>query len=257
VLLAFAALLTTSALILVEANQEQELTSTLLYLGLAYLGLFTVAHLVVRKLAPYADPLILPCAAVLNGLGLVMIHRVDLARADRAKQLGSPVPELFAGRQICLDRDRAGPVHRHPVVRQRPPHAGPLRLHDGLRRPGADRAARRAAEQSISEVNGAKIWLRLSIFSIQPGEFAKMLLMIFFAALLVSKRDLFTTAGRRVLGMEFPRPRDLAPMLVAWGVSVGVLVAGERPRHLAAVLRRRCWCCSTRPPSGCPGWSSA
>src|SRR5882724_2101400 len=79
VLLAFAAVLTTSALILVEANQEQELTTTLLWLGLAYLGLFTVAHLVVRKLAPYADPLILSCAAVLNGLGLVMIHRVDLA----------------------------------------------------------------------------------------------------------------------------------------------------------------------------------
>ena len=101
VLLAFAAVLTTSALVLVEANQEQELTRTLLYLGLAYLGLFTVAHLVVRKLAPYADPLILPCAAVLNGLGLVMIHRVDLARSDRAAQLGSPQPDLFAGRQVA------------------------------------------------------------------------------------------------------------------------------------------------------------
>jgi cell division protein FtsW (lipid II flippase) len=76
---------------------------------------------------------------------------------------------------------------------------------------------------SISEVNGAKIWLRLSIFSIQPGEFAKVLLMIFFSALLIAKRDLFTTAGRRILGMEFPRARDLAPLLVAWGVSVGVL----------------------------------
>ena len=221
-LLAFAAVLTTSALILVEANQEQELTTTLLWLGLAYLGLFTVAHLVVRKLAPYADPLILPCAAVLNGLGLVMIHRVDLARADRAKQLGSPVPELFAGRQIAwtaialaLFIGTLWFVRDHRTLAR----YGYTMGFAGLVLivlPGV-------LPSSISEVNGAKIWLRLSIFSIQPGEFAKVLLMIFFSALLISKRDLFTTAGRRVLGMEFPRPRDLAPLLVAWGVSVGVL----------------------------------
>jgi len=222
VLLAFAAVLTTSALILVEANQEQELTTTLLWLGLAYLGLFTVAHLVVRKLAPYADPLILSCAAVLNGLGLVMIHRVDLARADRAKQLGSPVPELFAGRQIAwtaialaLFIGTLWFVRDHRTLAR----YGYTMGFAGLVLivlPGV-------LPSSISEVNGAKIWLRLSIFSIQPGEFAKVLLMIFFSALLISKRDLFTTAGRRVLGMEFPRPRDLAPLLVAWGVSVGVL----------------------------------
>ena len=78
-LLAFAALLVTSALVLVEANQDQELSRDLLYYGAAYLGLFAVAHGAVRLLAPYADPLILPCVALLNGLGLVLIHRIDLA----------------------------------------------------------------------------------------------------------------------------------------------------------------------------------
>jgi len=222
VLLAFAALVTTSALILVEANQEQELSTTLLWLGLAYLGLFTAAHLVVRKLAPYADPLILPCAAVLNGLGLVMIHRVDLARADRATQLGSPQPDLFAYRQVwwtaialVLFIGTLWFVKDHRTLAR----YGYTMGFAGLiliMLPGI-------LPSSISEVNGAKIWLRLSIFSIQPGEFAKVLLMIFFSALLIAKRDLFTTAGRRILGMEFPRARDLAPLLAAWGVSVGVL----------------------------------
>jgi cell division protein FtsW (lipid II flippase) len=222
-LLAFAALLTTGALILVEANQEQELTSTLLYLGAAYLGLLTVAHLVVRKLAPYADPLILPCAALLNGLGLVMIHRVDLARADKAAQVGQAVPELFAGRQVAWT---AIALLLFAAV------LWFVKDHRALARYGYTMGLAGLAllalpgllPASVSEVNGAKIWLRLSIFSIQPGEFSKVLLMIFFSALLVSKRELFTTAGRHFLGMELPRMRDLAPLLVAWALSVGLLV---------------------------------
>src|SRR5690606_7273310 len=58
-------------------------------LGLAYLGLFAVAHFAVRKFAPYADPLILPTVALLNGLGLVMIHRIDLARLSSDPDSGS------------------------------------------------------------------------------------------------------------------------------------------------------------------------
>src|SRR3954447_19349452 len=82
VMLGFASVLVTAALILVEANQEQALTMQIVYYGLAYMGLFAVAHLAVRKWAPYADPIILPCVALLNGLGLVMIHRIDLALED-------------------------------------------------------------------------------------------------------------------------------------------------------------------------------
>nr|WP_281176388.1 FtsW/RodA/SpoVE family cell cycle protein [Pseudonocardia acaciae] len=222
-LLAFAAVLTTSALVLVEANQEQELSTTLLWLGLAYLGLLTIAHLVVRKLVPYADPLILPCAALLNGLGLVMIHRIDLARLDKAVQQGGAVPELYAYRQVAWTTIAVLLfiavlffVKDHRTLARYGYTMGFVGLVLTIL-PGVLPA-------SISEVNGAKVWLRLSIFSIQPGEFAKVLLMIFFSALLIAKRELFQTAGRRFLGMELPRPRDLAPLLVAWIISVGVLV---------------------------------
>ncbi len=222
-LLAFAAALVTGAMGLVEANQEQRLTGSLVFLGLAYLGLFTAAHIAVRVLAPHADPLILPCVALLNGIGLVMIHRLDLAKADRAVQLGIEAPTLFGPRQIAWT---AVGLLLFVLVLWR------IDNHRKLARYGytaglvglALMALPGLLPASISEVNGAKIWLRLGIFSIQPGEFAKILLLVFFAAFLVAKRDLFTTAGRKVLGMELPRARDLAPLLVAWGLSVGVLV---------------------------------
>src|SRR5581483_6404071 len=147
-------------------------TSTLIYLGLAFLGLLTVAHLAVRKLAPYADPLILPCAALLNGLGLVMIHRIDLARVERARQLGNPPPIEFAYRQIAwtgialvLFVGVLWYVKDHRVLARYGYTLGFAGLV-ALALPGL-------LPSSVSEVNGSKIWLRLSIFSIQPGEFAK------------------------------------------------------------------------------------
>ena len=99
-LLGFAAVLVTSALVLVQANQERELSSTLLYLGAAYLALFTGAHLAVRRFAPFADPLILPCVALLNGLGLVVIRRLDFADAERAAAAGEAAPRADAPLQL-------------------------------------------------------------------------------------------------------------------------------------------------------------
>jgi cell division protein FtsW (lipid II flippase) len=223
VLLAFAAVLVTGALVLVEANQEQELTRVLLFVGLAYLALFTVAHFAVRRFAPYADPLILPCVALLNGLGLVMIHRLDLAEIDQALALGRDAPAELIARQIAWT---AIGVALFVAV------LWAVRDHRTLARYGYTAgfagivllALPGLLPSSISEVNGAKLWIRVGPVGIQPGEFAKILLIVFFAAFLVQKRDLFTTAGRRILGMELPRARDLAPLLLAWGLSVGVLV---------------------------------
>ena len=78
VLLCFATFITGVALLIVEANQEQGVRWDLLSYTLAFLTLFVCAHLAIRRYAPYADPLLLPVVALLNGLGLVLIHRLDL-----------------------------------------------------------------------------------------------------------------------------------------------------------------------------------
>jgi cell division protein FtsW (lipid II flippase) len=223
-MLAFAAGLVTAALMLVEANQDEKLSLRILWYGLAYLALFAIAHIAVRKLAPYADPLILPCVALLNGIGLVMIYRIDLAKTEAAlqsnQQWENAVPKQILWTTIAL-------VMFLVVLYVIKDHRTLTRYAYTFGLVGLFLLALPAVLPSVvaPTINGAKIWLRLPGVSIQPGEFAKILLLIFFAAFLVSKRDLFIAAGRRVLGVDLPRARDLGPILFCWGVSVMVLVA--------------------------------
>ena len=223
-MLAFAAGLVTAALMLVEGNQNESLTLRIVWYGLAYLALFGIAHVAVRKWAPYADPLILPCVALLNGLGLVMIYRIDLAKAEAALQTESEwenaVPKQILWTAIAVAMFLA-------VLYVIKDHRTLTRYGYTFGLVGLFLLALPAVLPSAiaPTINGAKIWLRVGILSIQPGEFAKILLLIFFAAFLVSKRDLFIAAGRRVLGIDLPRARDLGPILFCWGVSVMVLVA--------------------------------
>lgn len=227
-LLAFATAIVTGALVLVEINtaggaEPARSIASLLYVGVAYLALLTVAHFAVRQWAPYADPLILPCVALLNGLGLVMIHRLDLAAQERAILLGNDIPTTLVTRQIAWTAAGLALfvavlylVRDHRTLARYSYTAGFVGLVL-LALPGL-------LPDAISEINGAKIWLRVGPFSIQPGEFAKILMIVFFAGFLTQKGELFRTAGRRFLGMEFPRARDLAPLLVFWGLSIVVLV---------------------------------
>ncbi|WP_197382637.1 FtsW/RodA/SpoVE family cell cycle protein [Mycolicibacterium mengxianglii] len=217
-LLGFATVITAVALLIVEANQEQGLTLDLISYTVAYLALFGGAHLAIRRFAPYADPLLLPVVALLNGLGLVMIHRLDLAvGADEVSQGPS------ANQQMLWTL--VGVIGFSLVVVF-------LKDHRQLSRYGyvcgliglVLLVIPAVLPSAYSEQNGAKIWIRFPGFSIQPAEFSKILLLIFFAAVLVAKRDLFTSVGKHFLGMDLPRPRDLAPLLAAWVLSIGVMI---------------------------------
>ena len=224
-------MITTVALLIVEANQEQGLRWDLAQYSVAYLALFTGAHLAVRRFAPYADPLLLPVVALLNGLGLVMIHRLDLAQGEltsyglggtaNQQMLWTLVGVLAFSLVVIFLRDHRL-LARYGYVCGL---TGLILLAIPAFLPG-----------SISEQNGAKIWIELPGFSIQPAELVKILLLIFFAAVLVAKRNLFTSAGKHFLGMDLPRPRDLAPTGGLDHLGRGDDLR-EGPRHLTAAVR--------------------
>jgi cell division protein FtsW (lipid II flippase) len=218
-LLGFAALITTVALLIVEANQEQGITWDLLRYTVGYLALFGAAHLAVRRFAPYADPLLLPVVALLNGLGLVMIHRLDLAEGTvNSDGLGGTANQQMLWTLVGVAAFAVVVIflHDHRMLAR----YGYLCGLTGL----VLLVIPAILPAKYSEQYGAKIWIQFPGFSIQPAEFCKILLLIFFAAVLVAKRELFTSAGKHVFGMDLPRPRDLAPLLLAWIASVGVMV---------------------------------
>jgi cell division protein FtsW (lipid II flippase) len=74
------------------------------------------------------------------------------------------------------------------------------------------------------EVNGAQLWVRIGGFQFQPGEFAKVLLVIFFAAYLAERKELLSIASRRVAGLHVPDPKHFGPLLLMWGLSLAVMI---------------------------------
>jgi cell division protein FtsW (lipid II flippase) len=222
-LLAFAVVLVVSADAVVDATVNDTVSTAVWTYGAGFALIYAIAHMVIRWLAPYADPLILPCVALLNGLGLVLIRRLDLAETADALQDGRPVPSGDARVQVvwtCIGLALFVAVLL--VVRD---HRALARYAYTLAAAGLVFLALPAVlPATFSEVNGAKIWIRVAGFSIQPGEFAKLALMVFFAAYLVQKRDVLALASRRIAGIDLPRGRDLGPVLVAWGFSLLVLV---------------------------------
>ncbi len=218
-MLGFAVFLTLVAQCIVDLTITNSLRPELLTFGLWISALWLVAHLVVRKWAAYADPLLLPAVALLVGLGLAVIHRLDLAgeqSGSTAARADAPVQLIWATLGTVLFVSFLVFVRDHRSLAR---YAYTLALVGlGLL------AIPAILPASLSEVNGAKIWIRLAGFSIQPGEFAKICLIVFFAAYLVDKRDVLALASRKVAGLELPRGRDLGPVLVAWLLSILVLV---------------------------------
>jgi cell division protein FtsW (lipid II flippase) len=225
-MLAFAVVVVLFAYANVGFGLNGKLPSGLLEYGLAFAAIIAVAHLAVRRFAPWADPLLLPLAALLNGLGIVMIYR--LQESGRNGNPGNQITTISSSTTAAQVLYSALGVAafvlvlvfiRDVKVLQRYTYTlGALGL--------ILLAIPAMLPDSMSEVpgTGAKIQIAVGGFSIQPEQFGELALAVFFAGYLVSKRDVLSLAGRRFLGIDLPRGRDLGPVLIAWGASLLLLV---------------------------------
>ncbi|HET8614979.1 MAG TPA: FtsW/RodA/SpoVE family cell cycle protein [Actinomycetales bacterium] len=215
VLLAFAVGIVLLAYVNVGIAVNGTLPPSIIAYGTGLVVLVGAVHVTLRLRAAYADPVLLPVATVLNGLGLVMIHRLDVAE-------GRDGGSAFAARQMIW---MALGVALALVI------LWLLRDHRRLQRFTYTAMAAGLVLLLLpllpglgKNINGSRIWIGLGSLSFQPGELAKIVLAVFFAGYLVQTRDALSLVGRRVLGFSLPRARDLGPILIAWLASLGVLV---------------------------------
>jgi cell division protein FtsW (lipid II flippase) len=173
------------------------------FLG-AVLGLLLLAHLATRRYAPGADGLLLPLAALLNGIGYVFIARLDEASRD---------PDGLAALQaVWTAMGIAAFVATLVVVRR----ARDLRSYKYLAMvAGVGLLMLPLAPIIGRSINGARIWVEIGPVGFQPGEFAKIALAVFFAGYLADNREL--------LGLSALHPKYLGPVIVAWGASLMVM----------------------------------
>jgi cell division protein FtsW (lipid II flippase) len=178
-----------------------------LYALLAWvLGLYLVAHLAIRRFAPYADATLLPLAALLNAVGFVTIARLDHQQA-RVQSIWVAIGIGVFVLTLAVIRDvRLFERYRYTVAMI---GLGALLL------PLAPSIGR--------TINGGRLWVAFGSLTFEPSEIAKVLLVAFFAAYLVDKRELLTEGRVSVGRHHLPSPRDLGPLLLAWGVALLVL----------------------------------
>ena len=172
------------------------------------LGLLLLAHLAVRWFAGGADPTMLPLAAILHGIGYVMITRLD----DR-----------LAGLQTTWSIVAIGGFIATLLVIQRAPDLARYRWSFLLA--GVGLLLLPMIPGLGFGVGGARIWVSLGPINFQPGEFAKLALAIFFAGYLAENRELIADSNWKVGPFRLPEPRHLLPILLAWGFTVLVMVA--------------------------------
>jgi cell division protein FtsW (lipid II flippase) len=175
---------------------------------LVLLGLMLFAHLVVRRLAPDADPVLLPVVALLNGIGYVVITSISPHLAGLQATWTAVGVAAFVGVLVVVRRTRTIERYRYtfafvgigllllPLV----PHVG-------------------------KSINGSRIWVGIGPIGFQPGELAKIALAIFFASYLVEKRELLAMRSFRLGPLSLPDPKHLGPVLLAWAFSIMIMVS--------------------------------
>ncbi len=202
------------ACVLVALNRTGTLPADLGRPVAIFVAIAIVAVIVVNYFAPYADPVILPVATALTGIGLAGIYSLDLV--DRTNPGSVATRQLmFVAAGLVVAAVILIVLRDHRVLQRYTYTFGfisivllllPMLPYIGV------------------ESYGARIWINLLGFQFQPGEFVKVTLAVFFAGYLVANRDKLSVAGPRFLGMRLPRLRDLGPIMVIWLLAIGILV---------------------------------
>ncbi|WP_052809921.1 FtsW/RodA/SpoVE family cell cycle protein [Streptomonospora alba] len=192
-------------------------------------GLAAAAHIAVRFLTPWADPLILPLATALNGIGLAVIWGLHTAAGDGPAESDRQLLWTALGMAACVAVFAA---IRRPALLQRYRY---ITLTAGL----ALIMLPMLPVVGI-EVFGARRWIGFGGYTVQPSEFARILLIVFLAGYLGHKRDVLSLAARQlrvgpVKIFSLPHMRDLGPMTAAWAVAL-LLLVGTRDLGTSLVL---------------------
>jgi cell division protein FtsW (lipid II flippase) len=217
-LLILALILSVAGYVIVGLVADNRVPAGSVGYGATLAVLFLGAHLVLRFKAPQADPVLLPGAALLNGLGLVMVRRLDYAAAADGRQAQAPSQALWTALGLLLFAAVIYLVASHRSLdryRYTWLLAGLFLLVLPVV-PGIGR-----------EINGARLWVYLGPFSGQPAEAAKIALVVFLAAYLAERKELLATATYRAGPFLLPEIKYFLPLVMAWGVSLFVLL-GEK-----------------------------
>ena len=207
VLLCIAAPLVILLFAMIAINQGQSLSMTTLGVPVCIFVAFVLAHLAVRKLAPGADPALLPLAFALSGIGIAFVTRLapDLA-VNQVMWLFLGVAFMILVLVVFRNLDKIVNYKYTLMI------IGFLLLLSPLI-PGLGQ-----------EIYGSRIWLHIGGFSFQPGEIAKIVIVLFLAGYLAQNREMLSVFTVRVGVFNLPDLRTLLPLLLMWGVALLVVV---------------------------------
>jgi cell division protein FtsW (lipid II flippase) len=215
-LLLIACTINAGAIFLVQLGALGRIDTQLIFLGAGLSLLVFAVHIAMRFVAREADPFILPIVTLLNGIGIAMIYRIDIANGESGWASAGVRQIVWSAIAIGCALAVLLVIRNHRILFRYTYIAGfiavlllLLPLVPGLGR----------------EVSGARVWIGVGDFAtFQPGEIAKIALGVFFAGYLVRNRDSLSMIGKRILGIRFPRLRDLGPILVFWALSMSVII---------------------------------
>ena len=204
-LLALVGVAATIAYVSVYAARFHDIRRDSIATGLVFAVLFLVIHLVERRYLAQADPYLVPCAALLSSIGLTEIYRISPALAFKQGEWLLIGVALFVATVLVVRDVRRLDTYRYLIG-------------------AAGLALLALTIVAGTSVNGARLWIHVAGFSIQPSEFAKIAIVVFLAGYLNQNKEMLSVPTARLLGLPVPPLKYFGPLLVMWLLSLFVLV---------------------------------